>query len=79
METLLERAGADTARIERLEDTDQAVNLLDRSLQPVIDGKFVDYRFRILTEQTVIVERTDEVLHQFRLAFRQVVFTYLVV
>ena len=76
-QTLLQRPGANACGVEPLQDVQHLLYLRGRDVDVVVDGQFVTNRFYILSQVTVVVERTDEVFHHVFLRVREVLHHHL--
>ena len=72
-QTLLQRARSDTPRLEGLEEANESLHLGHIGIDVVIDGQFVGNRQGVLAQETIAIERTDEVVHDLALVLGEVV------
>ena len=76
-EALLEAARAQSGRVEVLDDFQDFLQLLYVGLHAGIDGQLVADAVQRLAQQSVVVQRPDEVFRQLALVVRQVLFAQL--
>ena len=76
-QTFLKVTCSDTCRIEILQDAECFFQLLFRRFYTGINSQFITDTFQRFAEQAVIVQRADQVFHQFMLVFCQIAFTKL--
>ena len=76
-QALLQRSGTDAWRVEGLELVEQLLNLFHRHVDVVVDGQFVGNVVERFAQQSVAVERPDEVFHDFLLLRGEFQFTHL--
>ena len=62
-QTLLQRVRTDASRVEGLQNAYYAVDVLHVAVDALIDSQFVAYRLAVLAQQSVAVERPDDVFH----------------
>ena len=68
----MQRAGADAGRVQLLQQPEHALYFGGTGIQVVIDGQLVAQLGEVLAQQSVVVERADEVFHDVVLALGQV-------
>ena len=76
-QTFLKVACSDTCRVKILQDAQSLFQFFFRRFDTGVDSQFVTDTFQRFTEQSVIVQRTDQIFHQFALVLGQVTFTEL--
>ena len=76
-QTLLQRVRTDASRVEGLQDSDYAVDVLNVAVDALIDSQFVAYRLAVLAQQSVAVERPDDVFHYLLVVLREVYLAHL--
>ena len=76
-QAFFQRACADAGWVERLENVQQALQFLLVGVDVMVDGQFVGHGIQVLTQETIVVERTDEIFHDFALVVVEVVLSDL--
>ena len=76
-EALLEAACADAGRVEILDDFQDALQFGRCRLHSIVEQQFVADGLEVLAQQSVVVERADEVFGQLPLAVAQLAFAEL--
>ena len=75
--TLLQRTGTDARRVECLQQLKHLYQFLFCDIDVMIDGQFVTDGTEVLTQQTIVVERTDQILHHIALGIVHIEFAHL--
>ena len=76
-QTLLEVARTDAGRVELLQDGEHLGNLVLCDIEVMIDGQFVADGVELLAEQSVVVERADQIFQDIALTVRHVHLAHL--
>lgn len=71
-QTLLQRVRTYARRVESLQYGHYAVNVFGCHVDVVVYGQLVAYALRVLAQQSVVVERADDIFHHLRVLFAQV-------
>ena len=76
-QTFLQRTGTDARRIEVLQHFQHVLYLLVGGIDIMIDGQFVADHIRRLAQQTIVIQRADQILHDVALAVGEFRLTHL--